>query len=190
MENKIIQIAERIRGLRLIMDITPEEMANVTGVGTAEEYLEYEAGNRDFPINFLFNCSRRFGVEFAELTTGEVPKLNHFSVVRAGEGVPVERRKSLDYKHLGYLFKHKTAEPFFVTAKYDPADFEQDIPLSTHKGQEFDYILSGRLRLRIEGHILDLSPGDSIFFDSSHGHGMIALDGEDCDFIAIVMRES
>ena len=33
-----------------------------------------------------------------------------------------------------------------------------------------------------------LHAGDSIYYDSSHGHGMIAAEGEDCEFLAMVVE--
>ena len=41
METRIVEIAERIKGLREMMEITPEEMAAFAGV-TLEEYLKHE----------------------------------------------------------------------------------------------------------------------------------------------------
>ena len=41
METRIVEIAERIKGLREMMDITPEEMAEAAGV-ELEEYLKHE----------------------------------------------------------------------------------------------------------------------------------------------------
>ena len=34
-----------------------------------------------------------------------------------------------------------------------------------------------------------LNPGDSVYYDSGHGHGMIATGGEDCQFLAIVLKD-
>ena len=45
METRIVEIAERIKGLREMMDITPEEMAEAAGV-ELEEYLKHENGNQ------------------------------------------------------------------------------------------------------------------------------------------------
>ena len=42
--------------------------------------------------------------------------------------------------------------------------------------------------MRIEDHYTVLHAGDSIYYDSSHGHGMIAAEGEDCEFLAMVVE--
>ena len=86
--------------------------------------------------------------------------------------------------------KNKLAEPFLVTAPYEEDAQQQPIPLSRHTGQEFDYILEGRLRVQIEDHVEELEPGDAIYYDSRFGHGMIAIGGQPCKFIAVVIKET
>ena len=49
MDNHLLAIAERIRGLREILDISTAEMARICGVSEAE-YMEYESGTRDFTL--------------------------------------------------------------------------------------------------------------------------------------------
>ena len=76
-----------------------------------------------------------------------------------------------------------------VVAPYSEEEQNAPIHLSHHSGQEFDYILSGSLRVEFEGggsHVLHA--GDCVYYDSGHGHGMIAVGGEDCQFLAIVLK--
>jgi mannose-6-phosphate isomerase-like protein (cupin superfamily) len=126
-------------------------------------------------------------VDIVELLTGSNPTLSFYTVVRKGGGLPIERRKGFDYKHLAYLLKDKMVEPFLVTVPYSQE--EQNIPMyySTHAGQEFDYILNGSLKVDLEGHVEILNAGDSVLYDSGHSHGMIAMNGADCQFLAIVI---
>ena len=51
-----------------------------------------------------------------------------------------------------------------------------------------DYILSGKLMVNINGNIDVLEPGDTIYYDSSQPHGMIAVGGEQCAFLAVVLK--
>ena len=187
MENQIAQIAERIRGLRIIMDIPVSEMAQFTGV-SEEEYIACEDARQDFSFTFLYKCANRFGIDISELITGDMPKLSFYSIVRKGEGLPIERRKGFKYQHLAYLFKSKISEPFYVTARYREEEQNEPIHLSTHKGQEFDYVIKGSMKVQLENHIEILNEGDSIYYNSIHGHGMIAINGEDCEFLAVVMK--
>ena len=46
------------------------------------------------------------------------------------------------------------------------------------------------MKIQIGEHSEILYPGDTIYYDSSTPHGMIAVDGEDCTFYAIVLSNS
>lgn len=39
----------------------------------------------------------------------------------------------------------------------------------------------------MEDHVFELNEGDAILYDSGHGHGMIATNGEPCEFLAVVI---
>ena len=188
MENKLMEIAFRIRELRDILEFTPEEMAEATAT-SVEEYLEYESGSKDFSFTFLYQCAKKFGVDMVELVTGENPRLSFYSIVRKDEGLPIKRRAGFNYQHLAYLFKNKTCEPFLVTAPDQEEVQNEPIHLSYHKGQEFDYVIEGELKIQLEDHTEILHAGDAIYYNSGHGHGMIATGGKECKFIAVVLKE-
>ena len=46
------EIAERLKGLREMMEISTAEMAEAAGVDE-KTYLEYEEGGKDFSVTFL-----------------------------------------------------------------------------------------------------------------------------------------
>ena len=120
--------------------------------------------------------------------TGEAPKLSSYSVVKAGEGLPIIRRNGFIYQNMAYLFKDRIAEPFFVKMPFDKEVASSPLVLNHHEGQEFDYIISGKLRMRIDKNEFILNEGDGVYYDSAHGHGMAAIDG-DCTMLAIVMEK-
>ena len=188
MEYNIKEIAERVKALRTLIGFTPEEMAQVTGE-SVEEYLRREDGQEDFSFGFLYHCAEKFGVDIVELLTGENPHLSGYTLVRQGKGLPIQREEGFDYYHLAARFKDKLSEPFLVKATYREAEQSRPIELSSHEGQEFDFVLTGRLRFTYEGHIEELDPGDSVFYNSGKPHGMIATGGEDCTFLAVVMKK-
>lgn len=189
MQPKIAEIAERIHALREICEISIEEMAGVVGI-TTDEYIALESGERDISFTLLYKCAARFGVDIIELVTGENPHLSGYSLIRAGEGLPIKRRSGFTYQHLAYNFKKKIAEPFLVTAPYIESEQNAPIVLSSHEGQEFDYILSGKMKFVHDGHTETLEKGDSVYYDSGKGHGMIATDGEECRFLSLVFKKS
>ncbi len=188
MEPKFAEIAQRIRVLRDITGYSVEEMAEASGV-SPEEYLRLEGGSNDYSFTFLYRCAEKFGVDIIELLTGENPHLTSYTVVRKGRGLPIRRREQFEYYHCAAAFKDKLAEPFYVVAPYREEEQHRPIECHSHEGQEFDYMLEGKMRFVIENHVEELGEGDSVYYDSGRQHGIIALDGKPCRFLAIVMKE-
>jgi quercetin dioxygenase-like cupin family protein len=183
MSDQVKQVAARIHELREVSNVSQATLAHELGV-PLEEYLAYEAGATDIPVGLLYQVASRFGGELTALLTGENPRLHRWALVRAGQGVSVERRKEYNYQSLAFNFVHKRAEPFLVTVAPKPAD--TPVHFNSHPGQEFNYLLSGKLRIIIDGHEVELGPGDSFYFDSSCLHGMQAVDGQPAQFLAVV----
>lgn len=183
MEEQIRQIAERLRGLREVMNVTTLEAARVCGI-SEEKYFEYESGKVDIPVSLLHNMSRRYKVDITVLLTGNDPHMNSYSLTRKNKGIDVERRSTYKYQSLGYSFINRKADPFIVTV--GPKPFSEDFSLNSHPGQEFNYILEGSMKFNFNGKIMELYEGDSIYFDSGLPHGMIALDDKECKFLAII----
>ena len=184
MKDLIKVVAIRIRDLREIAGKTEAEIAGEAGV-PLEEYLEYEAGLRDFSFSHLFNIASTLGVDIADLLTGESPKLSGYILTRRGKGLSFERRQAYQYEHLAYNFAGKRAEPFLVTVEYDGAGGEREA--HDHEGQEFDYVLEGQMKIVLNGNEVYLGEGDSIYYDSSIPHAMVALE-RDARFIAVVIK--
>jgi quercetin dioxygenase-like cupin family protein len=162
-------------------------MAEATG-RSVEEYAAQESGQQDLSFTFLYKCANRLGVDVIELLTGEPPHLTGYEVVHAGDGLSIKRRSGFEYLHQAPFFKNKLSEPFIVTAPFIEAEQDAPIHLSQHAGQELDYIISGHLRFAYEEHIEELGPGDTVYYDSGRGHGMIATGGEPCVFLAVVFK--
>jgi len=184
MSDQIKLIAERIRDLREISGLSTESLSKELGVSN-ELYQKYESGTVDIPVGFLYEIANRFNVELTAILTGEEPKLHNYALVRKDKGRLVERKKQYKYQSLAYNFVHKKAEPFLVTI--EPKGEEEEIVLSSHPGQEFNYMVEGKLLLVIDGHEITLEEGDSLYFDSMHPHGMRALDEKPAKLLAIVM---
>ena len=187
MTYKIKEIAARIRELREITGISPEEMASRTGL-SVQEYLECEAGNRDLNIAFLYHCTLSFGVDMGDLLEGKSPQLRSYALTRRGQGQRIEEAHHMVGFNLAAGFRNRIALPLYMELKYRHGAEYEDIEVTTHEGQECDIVIRGHMRIQIGGHSEILHPGDCIYYDSSVPHGMIAVDGEDCAFYAIVLR--
>ncbi|MCL1835858.1 MAG: AMP-binding protein [Oscillospiraceae bacterium] len=183
---KIMDVALRIWELRELSGYTKDEMAERLGI-TAEAYAGYESGSEDLPFSFIHNCALLFGVELGDLLEGESARLTSYSVVRRGKGRVTSSEHDSVVRDLAPRFKNKNAEPYWVTYSYSEEQQSKPIQLVSHSGQEFDLIFSGRLKIQIGEHTELLAEGDSIYYNSSTPHGMIAVGGSDCVFCAVVM---
>ncbi len=185
-KEKLMEVARRIREMREIDGVSVEEMAEKTEV-SVEEYLNYEAGKNDFPFSFIHKCSLAFGIDMTDILEGQSAKLRSYTVTRKGEGQDTAKENGIEIQSLAPKFKGKIAEPYWVRYEFDPSLQDKPINLATHSGQEFDFIMKGRLKVQVGDHVEYLSEGDSIYYNSSTPHGMIAVDGEDCLFVAVVL---
>ena len=184
---KMSEVAARIRELRQIDGISVETMAKLTGV-SREEYVACEAGTHDLSFAFIYRCALAFKVGVTDIIEGESANLKSFTVTRRGEGQKIDQAHGMVYHSLASNFKNRVSEPLYVHSIYDEAAERKDIELTTHAGQELDIVLTGSLKIQIGSHSVILNPGDSVYFDSSTPHGMIAVGGEDCEFYAIVLQ--
>ena len=183
---KLREISARIRDLREIEGKTPEEMAAEIGIST-EEYISCEEGLSDLNFAFLYSCATVLNVDVTDLIEGTSPRLRSYIVTRNGEGQNVGHAHGMTYFNLASSFKYRTSEPLRVIATYNKDAQDLPIEVTSHEGQELDIIIKGTLKLQIGSHIEILSEGDSIYYDSSTPHGMIATGGQDCWFYAIVL---
>ena len=185
-KEQLLEIAARIKEMREIMGWSIEEMAEKTEVGK-DKYISYETANADIPFSFIHKCALAFDVELTELLEGHSARLSSYTVTRKGMGQSTAKEDGIDIKNLAPKFRDKIAEPYYVRYEYSAAQQDKPIQLTTHSGQEFDLVLSGSLKVQIGTHVEILNEGDSIYYNSSTPHGMIAVGGEDCVFCAVVL---
>ena len=183
---KLLEVAGRIREMREIFGFAVSEMAQKTEVSEAD-YLDYESGKKDFPFTFIHKCALAFGVGITDLLEGQSARLHSYTVTRKGEGQQTAKEDGIEIKNLAPLFRKKIAEPYWVRYEYNEELQNKPIHLTKHSGQEFDFIMKGRLKIQIGDNVEYLSEGDSIYYNSSTPHGMIAVDGSECLFVAVVL---
>ena len=184
--NNLRDIAYRIREMRGILGFSVEYMAKKTKV-TPEEYMENESGNVDLPFSFIHNCAVAFGLEITDLLEGTSAHTISYQVTRKGAGARATDTSGKLIENLAPKFKGKLAEPYWVRYEYDENQQDQPIHTDTHPGQEFDMVLSGSLKVQVGDSQVVLNEGDSIIYNSSEPHGMIAVEGKACEFLAFVL---
>ena len=183
---KLLEVAKRIREMREISGFSVEEMAEKTEV-TVSEYNAYENGTEDFPFTFIHKCALAFGLGITDILEGESARLKSYTVTRRGGGRQTAEEEGISIVNVAPMFKNKIAEPYFCQYDYNESLQNKPIHLTKHAGQEFDFVLSGKMKIQIGNNFEELQAGDSIYYNSSTPHGMIAIGGEDVKFIAIIL---
>ena len=184
MDDKIKQIAERLRGLRDVLELTAEDIARDCDI-SAEEYRLAETGEYDISVSMLQKIARKYGIALDALMFGEEPKMSSYFLTCAGRVTSIGRTRAYKYQSLAAGFINRSADPFIVTV--EPKPDSEPIHYNSHTGQEFNLVLEGRMLINIEGKELILNEGDSLYFNSKLPHGMKALDGKTVRFLAVIM---
>lgn len=182
-KNQLVEIGSRIKFLREEAGLSVKELlSKVKFQMSEEEYLRCEAGEIDMNVSIMDDIAEVFGVELSTLLVGSEPTLHMYSVTRKGKGFKQNRLKEYSYEALAYNFSKKNMEPFVVTV--EPGNTEYI--LDNHPGREFEFVIEGTCKIQISGKEIVLEAGDSIFFDSSFPHGIIALNDKPCKLLAMI----
>ncbi|EPR44562.1 transcriptional regulator, XRE family [Desulfovibrio sp. X2] len=183
MDDVYKEISPRLKALRDAVGMSVEELAEKTGTSVAD-VARYETGEHEIPVSFLFAAAKACGVDTTVLISGGDPHLRSYTVVRKGEGLSVDRRKTYDYKSLAYRFAGRKMEPFLVTVP--PKDVKA-LDFNSHSGQEFIYVVEGRLEIHMGDTPVALEPGDGMYFDSHTPHALRGLDGKPAKFVDVII---
>jgi acetyl-CoA synthetase len=186
-EQKIKEVAERIQSVREDVGLSKEEMAERIGIDI-NEYELLETGQKDFPFTFIYKIAQVCNIDITDIIEGQSPIYKEYTVTRKGGGMPIVRREGFSYNNLAPMFKNKLAEPFYVKIPFSEDAINSPLHLASHKGQELDIVIKGRMKIQIGNKSEILDEGDSIYYDSSIPHDEIAVGGEDCEIYAIVMN--
>ncbi|MDL2287272.1 XRE family transcriptional regulator [Eubacteriales bacterium OttesenSCG-928-G02] len=181
--HQLEQIADRIKYLRDILDISAEELAKNIDM-PLELFLQYENCEKDIPVSMIYSVAAVLNIDPTELLTGERPRMDSYSVTRKGHGIDIERFEGYGFESLAFNFKDRNKEPMLVTIT--PSE---TMPLLvTHGGQEFNFVLTGKIAVILGSKTIELNKGDSIYFDPKIPHGQIAIDGE-AKFLTVIDKE-
>lgn len=184
MNSEMKAVADRLIGLRDILDVSVEKAAQVCKV-SVDEYVRYESGEVDIPLSVLFCMAKEYKMDVNTLITGEDARKVSYVVTQKGKGATVDRLSDYHFESLAFGFADRMIDPFLVTI--NPGDIDV-IHTTTHPGQEFNYCVEGHMKVQIGNSEVELREGDSVYFDSMKPHGQNCLDGAPCKFITIIMN--
>ena len=186
MEDRIKEIADRIKALRELANLSEEQMAINVGV-SLEDYQKLERGETDFTFTVVYKCAQCFGVDVTDILQGTSPTLSTYSLVRGGKGLPIARKNEYIYQNMAPYFKNRMSEPFWVKIPYVGEVADNEIPMNFHKGEEVSIVISGNAKAKFGDNVETIGPGDVIYFNSATPHGMTAVGGESCVFFTVII---
>lgn len=181
--NEIKAVADRLKGLRDIMDVTVQEAAEVCRI-SVEQYESYESGNVDIPVGVLQSMAKKYKIDLGTLISGKEPHMQFYCLTKKGKGLSVDRRSDYKYQALASGFQNRKADPFLVTITPEAT---KEIHFNSHPGHEFNYMIEGSMKIVIDGKELILEEGDCLYFDGTKNHGMQALNNKNAKFLAMII---
>lgn len=171
-------VGARLKSLRKERGWRLEDLAERTGLSKA--YLSrLESGERQPSLTALFGVARAYGISFSALFEPEPEKLSSV-VVRAEDG-PIQRGNGLLYSKLSNGNMTFNLRPLRIVV---PAERAGET-LYQHEGEQWLYVLSGRLCLELSEEEIVLGPGDAAHFDADNPHKLKALDDRDAEVILV-----
>ena len=170
-------IGERVAKLRTQLGLTLDQLASQTGF--TKSYLSKIENSRKVPpIGTLSRIAHALKTEITELLHDPATGSSRaFTLVRSNERLPVVRGGTAfgyDYVSLADTKSHKKMEPFLFTF---PSQIDKHV-FFEHEGEEFLFVLTGKVEWQAGSDKVILQPGDSVYFDSRLPHRGRALEGE------------
>ena len=163
-----LMIGRKIQSFRKQKGFTLAEVAGKSEL-TKGTLSKIERGQISPPISTLVRIGKAMNVPLVEFF---VPDENPppYVLTKKNEGTMVTRGQSqfgYSYEALTLGKADKYAEAFLLVLNPDDPEPDKDF---RHNGQEFIYVLSGRMEFSICDDKLKLKAGDSLYFDSGLLH--------------------
>ncbi len=174
----LVKVGERLRRLRKERGWNLEDLAERTNLSRA--YLSrLENGERQPSLAALFHVAQAYGVAFSSLFEPE-PDLDSGVIVRAAE-TPMQRGSGLHYASLSRGNWAFNLHPIRILLPAERKEGE----VYQHEGEQWLYVVSGRLGLEIGDEHSVLEPGDAAHFSAESPHRLKALGGQDAEIILV-----
>ena len=186
-EQNEINVGETIKKLRQEKQLTLHQVAERTGFSTAL-LSQIENHLISPPLGTLGKIARALEVDMGYFFGASSNA--QFTIVRHNERRPVSRVASrqgvkygYSYESLAFEQKNRHMEPFIVIL--EPAT-RKDRHAYSHEGEEFIFVLDGKMEVILGDHVDILEPGDSIYFHSEIPHRVQCVDGEETRILAVI----
>lgn len=182
-------VGQRVRALREEKGLSLSDLAQRTGLSeTALAEIENEAASP--PLGTLIKLGKALGMKLGTLIASGEDR--PYTVVRAHERTSMSRFASQKGTAYGYAYqalapqkKNRSMEPFLVTL--NKAD--DQVEPSSHDGEEFIFVLDGRMEALVGEAREVLEPGDSIYYDSTEPHLLRPVGQEPARILAVIFSQ-
>jgi transcriptional regulator with XRE-family HTH domain len=186
-EVKNLHIGKKIRVLRKNAGLVLRDLSDRTGLSKPLlSQIEKEVVSP--PIATLLKISKALSVNIGFFFQDNDPE-EKVVLVRRDESKVIDSRyfgreeSGYYYEALAYKKSKKYMEPFLVEFKRKKPD---KLSYFSHEGEEFIYLLEGKLEFRTENEQYVLNPGDSLYFESSIPHAYRALERKNAKALTVV----
>lgn len=179
-------IGETIRSIREQKGLSLTAAAAAAGI-TKGALSKIEKAQVSAPVSTLLEIAKALGVHLSRFFP-EPEEKPGYVLVRNGEAPLIARGGSAygyDYHALALGMPDKQAEPFILTMS--PGDKKGEF---RHGGEEFIYILEGKMAMTLEGEEFILEEGDSLYFDPTRNHICAAHGNEPVRMICVFIQTS
>jgi phosphate butyryltransferase len=164
-----MQIDSNISKIMKEKGIDVETLSKITKINL--ETLDDIVGGKTQPLaSDLLKIANALSVDMAKLLYDKAFEEKKAHKTSAKDRIRVKRRDNFRYESLAPYYSGKHIEPFALEIyKTDKPDF------SMHEGEEFHYVLDGRIKIVVDKEQFILEKGDSMYFDSSLPHSVESL---------------
>ncbi len=175
---KSLPIGRRLKKLRKDRKLTLKHLANETGL--APSYISsVEKGEVIPPVAVLLQLSKALGIDSSLLLQAERKMAG-----KKKEEDDQRRTDSYSYENLTPQAGSKHLKAFRVFI--EPRSEHRAGASYQHQGEEFQYVLTGKVEVMIGESRNVLEPGQSIHFDSSIVHKLRNLSAERAELIVVL----
>ena len=186
-EVKKLHIGKKIRDLRKKAGLVLQDLSDRTGL-SKPLLSQVEKEVISPPVATLLKISKALNVNIGFFFQDGAPE-ERVVLVRRDESKVIDSRyfgreeSGYYYEALAYKKSRKYMEPFLIEFKRKRAE---KLSSFSHEGEEFIYLLEGRLEFRTEDRHYLLYPGDSLYFESSIPHAYRALGRRNSKALTVV----
>jgi quercetin dioxygenase-like cupin family protein len=175
-KTQIIPIGKRIRRARLDKKITLDMMANETGM--SKEFIKkIEGGDQRPSVGTLLQISKILHIDSSFLLKEQD------DTIKARSKAYTKRTDNYAYTPLTSNAENKHLKAFKIVVEagksHDGVGFQ-------HEGEEFVYVLKGRVEVKVGDNVNRLKQNDSLHFNSGVKHDLVNIGKTDAELVVVV----